>query len=178
GGQPPHPLTPLTPDLHRADRAQRASVLGNLDRSRFAASINDLRPAPLRNLTGPRLAVVGGKAKPTATLQVRGVVASLPPRRALRACWPSPHGPARFFFRHRMGDPSWPRRPSSSWLAVVFSAGGDGGRRSPNRPIRAFSSRPLPPPALRARPGREHGNEDEGEKQGPRRAPPGVTGHL
>jgi hypothetical protein len=49
---------------------KRGSVLGNLDRSWLAAGIDDLRPAPLRDLTGRRLAVVAGKAKPTATLQV------------------------------------------------------------------------------------------------------------
>ena len=68
--QSPHPLPPLPPDLSRADRAQRASVLGDLDRSWPAAGIDDLRPAPLRDLSGRRLAVVAGKAKPTATLQV------------------------------------------------------------------------------------------------------------
>src|SRR5262249_54819333 len=68
--QPPPPLPPLPPDLPCADRAQRASVLGNLDRSWLAAGMDDLRPAPLRDLTGRRLAVVAGKAKPTATLQV------------------------------------------------------------------------------------------------------------
>src|SRR5262245_53317269 len=68
--QSPHPLPPLRPDLPCADRAQRASVLGNLDRSWLAAGMDDLRPAPLRDLTGRRLAVVAGKAKPTATLQV------------------------------------------------------------------------------------------------------------
>jgi len=36
----------------------------------LAAGIDDLRPAPLRDLTGRGLAVIGGKAKPTATLQV------------------------------------------------------------------------------------------------------------
>ena len=46
---------------------KRGSVLGNLDRSWLAAGIDDLRPAPLRDLTGRRLAVVAGKAKPTAT---------------------------------------------------------------------------------------------------------------
>ena len=49
---------------------KRGSVLGNLDRSWLAAGIDDLRPAPLRDLTGRRLAVVAGKAKPTATLQM------------------------------------------------------------------------------------------------------------
>jgi hypothetical protein len=44
-------------------------VLGNLDRGRFAAGIDDLRPAPLGNLAGC-LAALAGKAKPTATLQV------------------------------------------------------------------------------------------------------------
>jgi hypothetical protein len=35
-----------------------------------SSTATDLRPAPLRDLTGRRLAVVAGKAKPTATLRV------------------------------------------------------------------------------------------------------------
>jgi hypothetical protein len=45
-------------------------MLGNLDRSRFAAGKDDLRPAPLGDLASRHLAVVAGKAKPTAALQV------------------------------------------------------------------------------------------------------------
>jgi hypothetical protein len=38
-------------------------VLGNLDRSRFAAGMDDLRPAPLGNLASRRLAVVAGETE-------------------------------------------------------------------------------------------------------------------
>jgi hypothetical protein len=63
-------LPAFSSDPLRPDRAQRASVLGNLDRSWLAAGIDDLRPAPLGNLAGCCLAALAGKAKPTATLQV------------------------------------------------------------------------------------------------------------
>src|SRR6516162_8254463 len=65
--QSPDPLPALSSDALRPDRAQRASVLGNLDRGWLAAGIDNLRPAPLGNLAGCCLAALAGKAKPTAT---------------------------------------------------------------------------------------------------------------
>jgi len=49
-------------------------VLGNLDRGRLAAGIDDLRLAPLGNLAGCCLAALAGKAKPTATLRSLSVL--------------------------------------------------------------------------------------------------------
>jgi hypothetical protein len=63
----------------RAPIDRSARVLGNLDRGRLAAGIDDLRPAPLRDLTARRLTVMRGKAKPTATLQVTAQRYAPPP---------------------------------------------------------------------------------------------------
>jgi len=76
--QSPHPLPAFSSDPLRPDRAQRASVLGNLDRSR----LDDLRPAPLGNLASGRLAVVASETETRAPLEVA------PKRRAAPAAAP------------------------------------------------------------------------------------------
>jgi hypothetical protein len=62
-------LPAFSSDPLRADRAQSASVLGNLNRGRFAAGTDDLWPTPLGNLTGPCLTVMRSETEPAGTLQ-------------------------------------------------------------------------------------------------------------
>jgi hypothetical protein len=66
--QPPGPFPGDSSDPTRTDRTQGSSMLGDLDPSRLAASIDELWPAPLSNLAGGCLSVVDVEAESHCTL--------------------------------------------------------------------------------------------------------------